>query len=259
MERKHMRTTQSHLLTVTALVLCTTIPALAQQPPATAPSDSTPTRTPIKHVVIIVGENRSFDHLFATYQPPPDQTIWNLLSEGIVQADGSPGDNGSPPAGPVTDATTKEGAIAMAFYNVQTGDEPYFTNLARQYTLADNYHQPAMGGTGLDSIIIGAADAYWYSDGHGNPTTPPANQIENPNPQPGTVNYYTQDGYSGGSYSNCSDSNAPGVLQCTGRQLYPHLSQFPPVPSQPQLRTRPLLPAQQLRPRLFRQRRSRYS
>ena len=40
---------------------------------AAADADSTvdkiPTETPIKHVIIIVGENRSFDHLFATYQP----------------------------------------------------------------------------------------------------------------------------------------------------------------------------------------------
>ena len=27
------------------------------------------TRTPIKHVVVIVGENRTFDHVFATYKP----------------------------------------------------------------------------------------------------------------------------------------------------------------------------------------------
>ena len=27
------------------------------------------TRTPIKHVVVIVGENRSFDHVYATYKP----------------------------------------------------------------------------------------------------------------------------------------------------------------------------------------------
>ena len=31
--------------------------------------DAIPTATPIKHLVIIVGENRSFDHLFATYVP----------------------------------------------------------------------------------------------------------------------------------------------------------------------------------------------
>ena len=30
------------------------------------------TASPIKHVIIIVGENRSFDHLFATYVPKSD-------------------------------------------------------------------------------------------------------------------------------------------------------------------------------------------
>ncbi|MBV8056137.1 MAG: phosphoesterase, partial [Deltaproteobacteria bacterium] len=45
----------------------------------------------------------------------------------------------------------------------------------------------------------------------GQPATPPSNQIENPNPQPGTNNFYTQDGYSGGSYVNCSDRTQPGV------------------------------------------------
>src|SRR5579863_8696827 len=47
--------------------------------------------TPIQHVIVIVGENRSFDHVFATYVPKGKQTIANLLSEGIVNADGSPG------------------------------------------------------------------------------------------------------------------------------------------------------------------------
>jgi phospholipase C len=45
------------------------------------------TRTPIKHVIVIIGENRSFDHVFATYVPRPGQTVHNLLSEGIVELD----------------------------------------------------------------------------------------------------------------------------------------------------------------------------
>src|SRR5277367_2255475 len=51
------------------------------------------TTTPIKHVIVIIGENRSFDHVFATYVPQNGQTVWNLLSEGIVKADGTPGPN----------------------------------------------------------------------------------------------------------------------------------------------------------------------
>jgi phospholipase C len=45
------------------------------------------TATPIKHVIVIIGENRSFDHVFATYKPKPGQTVHNLLSERIVQLD----------------------------------------------------------------------------------------------------------------------------------------------------------------------------
>src|SRR5580693_1063433 len=56
--------------------------------------DQIKTASPIKHVVIIVGENRSFDHLFATYVPKRrNERVWNLLSEGIINADGTPGPN----------------------------------------------------------------------------------------------------------------------------------------------------------------------
>jgi len=39
------------------------------QEPTTRDAASIPTASPIKHVIVIVGENRSFDHIFATYQP----------------------------------------------------------------------------------------------------------------------------------------------------------------------------------------------
>ncbi len=59
--------------------------------------------------------------------------------------------------------TTGEGAVSMGVYNVAQGDMPYFHQLSDLYTTSDNYHQPAMGGTGLDSIIAGFADAIWYT------------------------------------------------------------------------------------------------
>lgn len=56
--------------------------------------DKIQTASPIKHVIIIVGENRSFDHLFATYVPKSKhERVLNLLSRGIIKADGSPGPN----------------------------------------------------------------------------------------------------------------------------------------------------------------------
>ncbi len=67
--------------------------AFAAGQTADASSRDADTSTPIKHVIVIIGENRSFDHVFATYVPKKGETVWNLLSEGIVKADGTPGPN----------------------------------------------------------------------------------------------------------------------------------------------------------------------
>src|SRR4029077_16238993 len=55
--------------------------------------DKTTTTTPIKHVIVVIAENSSFDHAFGTVQPRDGQKIGNLLSRGIVNADGTPGPN----------------------------------------------------------------------------------------------------------------------------------------------------------------------
>jgi phospholipase C len=335
---------------------------------AKTPAKLTPTSSPIKHVIVIIGENRSFDHVFATYQPKNGQTVWNLLSKGIIDANGKPGPNyalsaqyraldnttyaispggktlytsvppvvaGGPttpyiptleeakeiepsqlakgyyydltiggtglapyavadtriphvfdlpegafgltpavpyssyanspvhrfyqmwqqtdcsvehstnsnPSGCLSDLfpwvevtigagsdgssgyttpptnylSTGEGSTSMEFFNVQHGDAPYLTKLANTYTLSDNFHQSVMGGTMANHIEFGFADSIWYSDGNGNALAPPANQVENPNPQPGTNNWYDDDGYGGsggtggGSYVNCGDLTQPGV------------------------------------------------
>jgi phospholipase C len=152
--------------------------------------------------------------------------------------------NGAPqPANFSTDyapgkVTTGEGATTMGFYNVLRGDMPYFKELADKYSMSDNFHQSVMGGTGANHIMLGYGDALWFSDGNGNPAKPPHNEliwsdtpadagtvdeIENPNPVPGTNNWWTEDGYGGGgfgspvsgggSYSNCYDATQPGVDQ----------------------------------------------
>jgi phospholipase C len=366
-------------------LLSSTMPLSAETPAKTVKTAST--QTPIQHVIVIIGENRTFDHIFGTYQPVAGQTINNLLSEGIVRPDGTPGpnfsmatqdsavnklqngyqinpggkspysllptplvggpeapyfttleqaeeaenglsqeyyqylltggtglqggqpdtriknvfnlpsgpfqltnsfthpydvydnspvhrfyqmwqqtncsvtaittanpsgcqadlfpwvettfgagSNGRPPAVNFSEESTGEGATSMSFYNVQQGDAPYLTSLANNYAMSDNYHQAAMGGTGMNHVMMGTGDAIWFSDGAGNPQQPPhrqlagigsANQgyvdeIENPNPAPGGFNnWYIQDGYGGGSYgspsygggsyTNCSDTTQPGV------------------------------------------------
>jgi len=77
---------------VCAMTLATMASLTAVAQVASTASQGAATTTPIKHAIIIIGENRSFDHVFATYKPVNNgETVWNLLSEGIVNSDGTPG------------------------------------------------------------------------------------------------------------------------------------------------------------------------
>ena len=161
-----------------------------------------------------------------------------------VETTVGPGGNGTPQAANFSvdyapaARTTGEGSTAMGFYNMQQGDAPYFKSLADQYAMSDNFHQSVAGGTGVNHVMLGHGDDIWYSDGKGHPLVPPhgvksgagspsgnpavLDEIENPNPQNGTNNWYTEDGYGihvqgstlaigGGSYSDCADATQPGV------------------------------------------------
>ena len=76
--------------TLMAALTLTTVPASSLSTDDDA--DRHDTATPIKHVIVIIGENRTFDNIYATYQPKHG-SVWNLLSKGIVKSDGSPGPN----------------------------------------------------------------------------------------------------------------------------------------------------------------------
>ena len=333
------------------------------------------TDSPIKHVIVLIGENRTFDHLFATYVPKSGESVKNLLSEGIINADGTPGPHfskaaqfqavapfrtsyyssldshekapysilpeptlnfspspatGEPPPFPaallpelgaiepsletadlpllttgasgapqtaelpdfdsriqnfnslpngpfplkdaalpydsytgdtthrlyemwqqsdcnirnatrenpsgclndlypfvITSYTSEPdpnsfpianqvddngGGNSMAFYNMQAGDVPFLKSLADEYSMSDNYHQATMGGTGQNHVLLGSGDSVFWSDGQGNPTTPPSH-IANPNPLPGSNNQYTVDINFDGNFTECADSSQPGVDQ----------------------------------------------
>jgi len=81
---------------VTALALSQSVRAEdgRDRDDAKNPIEQIKTASPIKHVIVIVGENSSFDHLFATYVPKSrNERVLNLLSEDIIKADGSPDEN----------------------------------------------------------------------------------------------------------------------------------------------------------------------
>ena len=282
------------------------------------------TETPIEHLIVIVGENHSFDNLYGAYQPKNGQKVSNLLSKKIINSDGTPGKNfklsaqqtaidehkdgysispdktgkyktlpqpqttyatglpagvpddrypsnlpngpfqltnkkapvttyfGDPmhrffqmwqqtdkgkndffvwvdettgigsqnffPGGPIP-GHTFQGGETMGFFNINPykdadgkknkGDAPVFKKLAEDFAMSDNHHQFIMGGTGANFISLVTGDVGFYNyKGH---AKPPKSQIENPDAIKGWNNYYTQDGYSGGSYVNCSDRDQPGV------------------------------------------------
>ena len=57
--------------------------AHSRTPDGPPPSRDNDTTTPIKHVIVIIGENRSFDHIFATYVPQEGRNSWNLLRKEL--------------------------------------------------------------------------------------------------------------------------------------------------------------------------------
>lgn len=100
----------------------------------------------------------------------------------------------------------------MGFYDSLTGEAAILTELADRFTLSDNFHQSFQGGTGANHFMIGTGDAGFWSDGNGHAITPPANEIANPNPAPGTTNKYIADN----NFTECADSTQPGVAAIVG-------------------------------------------
>jgi phospholipase C len=339
-----------------ALVSQPIVPLLAAGDDAAAgakqpkdPAAAFATTTPIKHVIILIGENRGLDHTFGVYKPKgKGQTISNILSKGIVNEDGTPGPNyalaqqyavtaqpswyvgapdsakvpydtmtnlmpqpntngapqapratgapftfippepdlppakasllmtgatglptgvldtripgaGTLPPGPfvlqgpnISDddytgdmthrfyqawqqqdcslenatkenptgclndlfafvmgtfsASNKSAGNEMGFYNAEQEQASFLKTLADRFTLSDNFHQSFLGGTGANHFMFGTGDAGFWSDGNGNPVTPPSN-IANPNPRASTVNQYTADN----NFNDCSEFTEPGV------------------------------------------------
>lgn len=99
------------------------------------------------------------------------------------------------------------GSNAMGFYNVQNGDAPLFKRLADEYTISDNYHQPAMGGTAAQHIMIGTADSLPWEHVGSFPGQPPAGQVANPNPKSATDVSFINDR----RWTECGDPTQPGI------------------------------------------------
>src|ERR1700753_1816613 len=151
--------------------------------------DQIVTTTPIKHIIYIVGENRSFDNIYATYQPKKGQTVWNLLSQQIINADGTPG---------------KKFATGQQFKATSNTGQSRLSPLAKQaYTFLPvptiNAAQPE--GVGLEFGIVNAQGVPTAAFPQGDPAIPPADQIT------------LATGGTGSLAENGSDSRIPEVAQ----------------------------------------------
>jgi phospholipase C len=98
------------------------------------------------------------------------------------------------------------GGNSMGFYNVSTGDAPVLKRLADEYTLNDNYHQPVMGGTAVQHMMIGTADEIPWDTFQGQ-AAPPAGSVANPDPISTTNVAFKADK----AWTNCSDLSLPGI------------------------------------------------
>ena len=88
---RQMRRYCSALVAVAIALLGTGIAGSASSADPGAATDRPTTASPIKHVIVVIGENQSFDHLYGTHVPPSGDSISNLLVKGIVRPDGAPG------------------------------------------------------------------------------------------------------------------------------------------------------------------------
>ena len=94
MSAKRILKKLAHTVRVTLAILTAVPFSLGGTLANAAPPDKehgTGSKTPIKHLIVLIGENRTFDHVFATYVPKAGESVSNLLSKGIINAEGAAG------------------------------------------------------------------------------------------------------------------------------------------------------------------------
>jgi hypothetical protein len=100
-------------------------------------------------MIVIMGENRTFDHLFATYQPRPGEHVDNLLSKKIINIDGSPGPNYGL-------AVQNHASVTGTFSISPGGKTPYGTG-GNALNVPSTSYAPKVPYTNLYDPVTGAA------------------------------------------------------------------------------------------------------
>jgi len=105
------------------------------------------TETPIKHVIVILGENRTFDHVFATYEPQrPGERVDNLLSKGIVTKDGLPGPNYA--------RSAQFSAVVNNTYSINPGQKTPYNHTTNKVQAPGTSYAPQSCYTSVDQAAL---------------------------------------------------------------------------------------------------------
>src|SRR5215469_8340838 len=91
MSKMHQESKSTSWLTIAVASAIASMGALGTGPAHADDGGGGGTATQINHVIVVVGENHTYDNVYGGYVPQHGQTVWNLLSEGIINSDGSPG------------------------------------------------------------------------------------------------------------------------------------------------------------------------
>ena len=171
-----------------SIVLCVLLLPLAAPSrnvvaqPAARPLRDSPTKTPIKHLLVMMQENHSFDNYFGTYpgaegitadtRMPVDPknpdagyvTPWHIGDYTITDLSHSPSTfkeqyNGGEMNGFVSalNRRNQDGRLAMGYYDER--DIPYYWNLADTYVLFDRFFSSAGDGSFANHMYWAAAMA----------------------------------------------------------------------------------------------------
>jgi phospholipase C len=114
--------------------------------------------TPLKNIVVLMQENRSFDHYFGLFPGadglPPCAPLTHASSLCLASP---PHDIGASRAEATGAFERVGGATALTYYTGQ--DLPYYWALAGRFALCDRYFCSALGGTAINRTISVAAAA----------------------------------------------------------------------------------------------------
>jgi phospholipase C len=154
----------------------TTAPTMTATPDASPP----PAPIPIKHVVVVVKENHTFDNYFGTF-PGAEGTTTYKKSDGTVTPvphapDRTPHDLDHGHAAGLVDlhggkmdgwdlaGSSNTGNDDLAYAQYQEADIPNYWQYAKHFTLADHFHAEMIGPSFPGHLSVLAAQSGWALD-----------------------------------------------------------------------------------------------